>query len=99
MGSSNVFVGLPEAPSAGKNLKGHAHADIFGSTEQTVTPRKMYASKSTIQDILTQETDNKVEKNGNSQPEESKTDENTSEPVQTPVRVRMPPGGHSSGFW
>lgn len=77
------------------------------------TPRKTLP-KTNIQEILKQDaTDNKAETNGNSQPQkennepqkennqpqnENKT-ENVTAPVQTPNRVRMPPGGYSSGFW
>lgn len=101
--TSNFHIGLPEKNDS---VKRSTHSNIFGDdpVEQT---QKKNAQASSIKNILMEETDNAKEKNTNGVHAKKTPDENdvvSNENINTanpeaPVRVRMPPGGFSSGLW
>lgn len=109
MSSTNVNIGLADSRSS-RVLKppGGGHTDIFGAPEPVVRG-KSRAPPSQIGDCFKMEAQEKVQKvddeiklkgenEENSVPTQEKEIEEKKE-IPQPQRIRIPPGGFSSGLW
>ena len=105
MSSIKIQVGFAEdnGPKKGGSHNRHTHTDIFGIGDAAQPTPKKNQPTSNIKNILMEETDGAKEAKENNQAQmENKTDHvngNVPAMVATPQRVRIPPGGFSSGLW
>lgn len=107
MSSTNVNIGFSEGRNSSRVLKppGGGHSDIFGIREEK--PKTKTAPVLPTNNITAHEINDKK----NLKEEEIKNEdekvvssnitvvEESSKPVPTVQRVRVPPGGYSSGLW
>lgn len=105
---STFHIGLPEKNASAKPYRGPTHNNIFGTPEPVEpqpTPKKN-ASNSSMKNLLMEETDSTKEKDTNGVHDKKSSNENitpnenaNNANLEPPKRVRMPPGGFSSGLW
>lgn len=115
MTSTNVNVGLSDGRNSSRILKppGGGHTDIFGAQhDEEPRAKPVHHNKTEISECFATNLDNgkavakefdKQENNKAETDDKQATDEN-SKPAEEqktapPSRVRVPPGGFSSGFW
>lgn len=105
MTSTSFNVGLNDGRNSSRVLKppGGGHTDIFSGENSNQPPQKIipksqigqcFASENPEippKQEIKQKEENEISADENSKPEEPKNDQ--------PKRVRVPPGGFSSGFW
>lgn len=99
MTSTSFNIGIGEGRNSSRVLKppGGGHTDIFGVHEEAPI-NKTTAVPPVNNIIITDKSANEIEK----EQDENKEDKPVDEPKQespSAQRVRVPPGGFSSGLW